>query len=958
MFAPKCIIDGMNIQDYLQSHYIEACGQLADRLREYDDGSLYDGCIIGWDSMNEPFEGFVGREDLNVNPTKQGSTVKKGMYPTPAQSFRLGMGQSQTVEHWTFGAMGPSKDGMVTIDPKGLKMWADPGKEGDEEQQVGGPQDFIEAVEASVPPNRAVERTDGTHARWGWKRDVSSWPLGTCLWALHGVWDLETGFVLRPDYFRFDPSTGVEVEFMQDFWKPHFLAYKKRIGQAHPEGIWFVQPPVFAFPPEMEKEELKGRCAYSCHYYDGLTLLTRHWNWFNADALGMLRGKYGSTLPAVRIGEGAIRKCLQEQLAMLKSDAEILGDYPTVIGEIGTPFDMDNKKSYGWTDGGKHKGNYDSQQKALDASLNACDGVNALNYTTWTFCPDDHSHEWGDGWNLEDLSLWSPADVWERDRREGRAKRWGLQKGQVNAGSTANLRKRIVSGSSEEQVGQNEEAGSEGGAIGSGKTGPLQAESRVSLVNPPEAAVGKGQLRPSLAMMAAASSLSLATLGAASATLADGDEFDDDDEGRRLALLGWHSNPFDFLSDGARAVKAFNRPYPQKVVGVPTGFDFDIGKTTFKLTIEVGPEDEPRPEGLGRRRRIRRKARGAAKPTKSQSDGESDIEDADGAGEEGEEEDEPLATEIFLPLIHYAHPRLLDSPSRRRWVRGQMRERGGGSLESLSGSSTNSSFVESPRLPSAVPKVGRSAVESEGSTPNLGGSETPSIPQNAMNSTATLLGGPNTANAKNVDGKAPATPESDDDGAAGRAAGARKQEDQVHDVDKNVLPVVGAVPLVAPSTGRLGAAPIRPMMVKRGHSTGSVATLDTLMRVTKAGLLGGGGIGRPHAVVPGVVDDGEPLVDVEVKVSEGRWRVEGQKLLWWYDCPAEAAEGQGDGQEAEEGVEEGGVEGLKKGGVGKGRKVVTIEVRRKGGAVKAKEVRARKETWRDALCPTDACGVM
>ena len=46
---------------------------LADRLKQA--GGLLDLCVIGWDSMNEPHEGFIGIPDL-------------GEYP-PAQSFKL-----------------------------------------------------------------------------------------------------------------------------------------------------------------------------------------------------------------------------------------------------------------------------------------------------------------------------------------------------------------------------------------------------------------------------------------------------------------------------------------------------------------------------------------------------------------------------------------------------------------------------------------------------------------------------------------------------------------------------------------------------------------------------------------------------------------------------------------------------------------------------------------------------
>lgn len=569
-FAPRCVIDGKNIQDYLQSHYIEAMGRMADRIR--DAGDLVEECVIGWDSMNEPFEGFCGWEDLNTTPTKQGSTLKKGTYPTPAQSLCLGMGKPQTVDHWTFGTFGPARDGTVTIDPKGYKLWADP----------------------------STESPDGHNAKWGWTRSPE-WKLGLCVWAQHGVWDIESGYILRPDYFRYLPhphesassearDAMPEVEFISDYWKPHWIAFAERIRRAQPEAIIFIQPPVFAPPPEMEPELLKGRSAYSGHYYDGLTLVTRHWNWFNADALGLLRGKYSSTLQAVKIGEGAIRKSLQEQLAMLQADTQSLGPYPTIIGEIGTPFDMDDKRSYGWTDHGKYKGDYSRQERALDASLNGADGGNALNWTVWTYCPDS-CHDWGDGWNMEDLSLWSEDDIGGM-RRLGlgaRRRSWDKKNSAANSMEGAEV------------------YGNESQAVLLRRKGALPA-------------AGGGESDGfSVRAAAAASSLSLATLGMGGGRQV----FDDimDKQKYESDLARWKANPYEFLTDGARAVRAFSRPWPTKVVGRSHDIKFEIGKAYFKLVVKVRPEDKLKVGGV---------------------------------------EEEKPATEIYVPLVHFANQHYLD----------------------------------------------------------------------------------------------------------------------------------------------------------------------------------------------------------------------------------------------------------------------------------------------------------
>ncbi|KAI9772083.1 MAG: hypothetical protein M1840_001371 [Geoglossum simile] len=369
-FAPKAIIDGKSIQDYLQEHFIAACQHLARRISEA--GGLADEVVVGWESINEPNRGLVGIQDITVVPSEQ--KLQLGTSPTAWQSMLLGSGRACDVETWAFGGMGPYKSGTALVDPEGVIAW--------------------------LP-------ADHDDSRHGWKRDPG-WKLGDCLWAQHGVWDPSSDTLLKKDYFGSVPTTGKKLNyqvFINEYFMDHYRAYRDAIREVHPGAIIFCQPPVLEIPPRLKGTvDDDKRMVYAPHYYDGLTLMTKKWNriW-NVDVLGLLRGRYLSPAFAIKLGETAIRNCLRDQLSAIRQEGiDNMGEHPCVLTEFGIPYDMDDKYAY-------KTGDYSSQLSAMDANHFAIEGSGMGGFTLWTYV-SLNNHHWGDLWNGEDLSIFSLDD--------------------------------------------------------------------------------------------------------------------------------------------------------------------------------------------------------------------------------------------------------------------------------------------------------------------------------------------------------------------------------------------------------------------------------------------------------------------------------------------------------------------------------------------------------------------
>lgn len=242
-FAPKAIIDGKNIQDYLQDHFIGACRHLALRIKEA--GDIENDVVIGWESINEPNRGLIGWQDISTIPSEQ--KLQKGTSPTAWQAILTGSGRACEIDTWDFGGMGPYKSGTELIDPKGEAAWLS-------------------------------AEYDDTY--YGWKRDPG-WKLGECLWAQHGIWDPSTDELLEKDYFARHPQTGekIDYEYYTNHWfMDYYRKHRSAIKGVHSDAIMFCQPPVLEIPPSLKgTEDDVSDMVFSPHFYDGVTLMTKKW---------------------------------------------------------------------------------------------------------------------------------------------------------------------------------------------------------------------------------------------------------------------------------------------------------------------------------------------------------------------------------------------------------------------------------------------------------------------------------------------------------------------------------------------------------------------------------------------------------------------------------------------------------------------------------------------------------
>ncbi len=371
----------INIQTFLQTHYINAMSELMKRLTGLDN-------IVGIGTMNEPSSGYINVADLSrgfvqspgpADDADNESSVelKYGLSPTPFQGMCLGEGHSQRVGEWSNGMMQyilGKPDRWVTVDPKGRKAW----KYHVQDKHVGN--------------------TSG------------------CVWRQAGVWRINPQTLqpelLQPNYFA-NVDFGIEcyVQFAADFANAMRAVWRESsdLSSSSQSLLIFVELPPLEFSstpfPQISSSPSYGGLSgvvNATHWYDGVTLFTKSWRSYVSINTRTLR-------PIV--GYKSIFKSHVRQLAAIKRlGDERMENSPTLIGECGIPFDMHGGKSYRGSNSKcrNENGAQDSfgpQLAAMDHTIR-CLEANLLSFTLWCYTPDNTNIE-GDLWNGEDLSIFS-----------------------------------------------------------------------------------------------------------------------------------------------------------------------------------------------------------------------------------------------------------------------------------------------------------------------------------------------------------------------------------------------------------------------------------------------------------------------------------------------------------------------------------------------------------------------
>ena len=235
-------------------------------------------------------------------------------------------------------------------------------------------------------------------------RGVSIWLDGASDPFLDGgVWRVAkdgTPVALRPDHFTL--IDGKAVDISRDFMRPFYHRVADTVRSVRPDWLIFAEADPFG--GHGLPDDCPERTVNASHWYDLATLITKRFTpWRVVDAL----------TGAVHEGRDEVVRAYTEGLQRLADMGHGLdGGAPSLVGEFGIPFDLNDREAFArWETGERGTEVWSAHAAALSAMYDALDAL-LLSSTQWNYTASNRNNAMiGDGWNQEDLSIWSADQV-------------------------------------------------------------------------------------------------------------------------------------------------------------------------------------------------------------------------------------------------------------------------------------------------------------------------------------------------------------------------------------------------------------------------------------------------------------------------------------------------------------------------------------------------------------------
>jgi hypothetical protein len=356
LYTPDFKIDGRNIQDFLQGHYLGAVREVARRVKDMPH-------VLGFDTLNEPSTGWIGKA-MSYRHLERSAEHPEPVRPGPAWSpfdgLLVARGVTRKIPELAFDVakMAVAVRGENEVNPKRVSIWRE-----------GKSCPFADA---------GAYRLSGTG-----------------------------GTVLREDFFQIVGGKKIDAE--RDAMVPFYARVAETIRAVNPDWLVFTESDPFrAFMGERMPKGMPERMVNASHWYDLVTLSTK--TFMYPTAINPFNGR---TLE----GAGEIEASYARQLGRIKeSSAAVPGGAPTLIGEFGIPYDLDGGAAYAaWARADRGPAPWEKHVIALDLMYNALD-AHLLSSTQWNYTASNRNDPAiGDGWNQEDLSVFSRDQQAEPD---------------------------------------------------------------------------------------------------------------------------------------------------------------------------------------------------------------------------------------------------------------------------------------------------------------------------------------------------------------------------------------------------------------------------------------------------------------------------------------------------------------------------------------------------------------